>query len=144
MSRMAWHLYREVLRERRLEVEPAAGPARAVEKQQRRAGTLGIEMHRGPAHGDVAQGGRVAATSVVHVNLLMRRRRVCGDGLGALMSRTRMHVDSSASTVTGQRAGRVAGGKSGRVRRRRYNVRSESPSASCFVRSPPAVVVGSR
>jgi len=103
MSRMARHLYREVLREHRLEVEPASGPARAVEKQQRRAGTLRKEMHGGPAHGDVAQGGRVAATSVVHVNLLMRRRRVCGDGLGALMSLTRMHVDSSASTVTGQR-----------------------------------------
>ena len=107
MSRMAWHLYREVLRERRLEVEPASGSARAVEKQQRRAGTLRIEMHGGPAHGDLAQGGRVAATSVVHVNLLVRRRRVCVVTGQERDVPNPGAVDSSASTVTGQRAENV-------------------------------------
>jgi hypothetical protein len=47
-----------------------------VEEEQRRASALRIEVHRRPAHGDLMHGGRVAVTSIVHVNLLVRRRRV--------------------------------------------------------------------
>ena len=76
MARVARHLHGEVLGDRGLEVEPASGAARAVEEEQRRASALRIEVHRRPAHGDLTHGGRVAATSIVHINLLVRRRRV--------------------------------------------------------------------